>query len=281
MSLAMSRLFSINFCRGKAVSFLAALFVLCLNVAAAGPVQADQAVTPEIQAYCLKKVPDKAKAACQGNQGSAGNSLLDSVMYTASWHCQTIDAADNKKYLCILKKGQDLIRTAVDKNSHPKDAADFRKTLEAVLDKDALASDGSTTYASPDATESLPATPFCGDKDCPIDIPDPATCAAYKNRHPDKPSLEGCDANANAGCNTNSCDIVKKYVNPAIEVLTIGFGLIAAISLIMGGIQYSGSVGDAQKVTAAKTRLKMTVIAIVAYAFLYTFLEFLIPGGIF
>jgi hypothetical protein len=75
--------------------------------------------------------------------------------------------------------------------------------------------------------------------------------------------------------------LVAKYINPAIEVLSISFGLIAVISIIMGGIQYSASGGDAQKVTAAKRRISLTLVAIVSYALLYAFLQFLIPGGLF
>lgn len=79
----------------------------------------------------------------------------------------------------------------------------------------------------------------------------------------------------------NGCDIIAKYVNPAINLLSFIFGLIAVISLVMGGIQYAASTGDPQKVTAAKDRIRNTIIAVAAYFFLYGFLQFLIPGGIF
>jgi hypothetical protein len=104
--------------------------------------------------------------------------------------------------------------------------------------------------------------------------PDQAACA-------NDSTLKGCSTSPNANCGAGSCDIVKKYVNPAIQVATIVFGLIATISIILGGIQYSASAGDSQKVSAAKRRISMTVLAIVAYAFMYTFLQFLVPGGVF
>lgn len=89
-------------------------------------------------------------------------------------------------------------------------------------------------------------------------------------------------ADPNAKCNlANGCDLVAKYVNPTIRLLTYVFALIATISIIMGGIQYAASTGDPQKVTAAKKRITNTIIAIVAYFFLYGFLQFLVPGGIF
>jgi hypothetical protein len=104
--------------------------------------------------------------------------------------------------------------------------------------------------------------------------PDPAACAA-------DPTIKSCAANARAVCNTTNCDLVKKYVNPAIQMLTIAFGLIAVISLVMGGIQYSASGGDPQKVTEAKKRISMTLMAVAAYAFAFAFIQFLVPGGVF
>ncbi len=81
--------------------------------------------------------------------------------------------------------------------------------------------------------------------------------------------------------NSNNCDLVKLYVNPFIKVLTLLVGLVVAASLIMGAVQYTASNGDAQKVAAAKSRISNTLLAFFAYAFLYAFLNFLVPGGIF
>ena len=82
-------------------------------------------------------------------------------------------------------------------------------------------------------------------------------------------------------CNASQCDFVAKYINPAINLFSLSFGLIAVISIILGGIQYSASEGDPQKASAAKNRISNTIIAIFAYLFLYAFLQFLIPGGAF
>jgi hypothetical protein len=81
--------------------------------------------------------------------------------------------------------------------------------------------------------------------------------------------------------NDDGCDLIGKYVNPTINLLSIAFGVIAVISLVMGGIQYAASTGDPQKVTLAKRRIYSTVIAVIAYIFLFSFLQFLVPGGIF
>lgn len=82
-------------------------------------------------------------------------------------------------------------------------------------------------------------------------------------------------------CDDKQCDLVALYVNPAIQLLSITVGLVVAASLIMGGIQYTTSSGDPQKTSAAKGRIQNTLMAFLAYAFLYAFLNFLIPGGLF
>lgn len=106
------------------------------------------------------------------------------------------------------------------------------------------------------------------------DTPDPAACAA-DTAH----AIQGCDPGAT--CDKNNCDFITKYLNPFINLFTIIFGLLAAISLIIGGIQYASSAGDPQKASAAKGRISKTVMAFFAYAFLYGFLQFLVPGGAF
>lgn len=83
------------------------------------------------------------------------------------------------------------------------------------------------------------------------------------------------------GCSPSHCDLIATYLNPVINMLTVAFGVIAVVSLILGGIQYSTSEGDPQKASKAKNRLANTVLAILAYSVLYGFLQFLVPGGFF
>jgi hypothetical protein len=90
-----------------------------------------------------------------------------------------------------------------------------------------------------------------------------------------------CKGDPAVKCTKTNCDLVEKYVNKFIVILSVSFGVIAVASLIAGGIQYSMSAGDSQKVSLAKKRIFNTMVAVVAYLFLYTFLQFLIPGGVF
>lgn len=76
------------------------------------------------------------------------------------------------------------------------------------------------------------------------------------------------------------CDLVTKYLNPFINFMAAFVGVAVVISLIIGGIQYSSSAGDPQKVGAAKNRIRNAIIALVTFLFLYALLNFLIPGGL-
>lgn len=88
-------------------------------------------------------------------------------------------------------------------------------------------------------------------------------------------------APAPSSCSQSSCDLITAYITPAINLFSILFSLVAVISLILGGIQYTTSEGDPQKASKAKNRIANTVFAILAYAMLYGFMQFLVPGGIF
>lgn len=71
------------------------------------------------------------------------------------------------------------------------------------------------------------------------------------------------------------------YVRLAINVLSAGVGVLAVIMLIIGGIQYSSAGGDPQKVKAAKNRITNVIIGLIAYFFLFAFLQWVVPGGFF
>ncbi|HVV66486.1 MAG TPA: pilin [Candidatus Saccharimonadales bacterium] len=107
------------------------------------------------------------------------------------------------------------------------------------------------------------------------------TLKKYKQDHPNAVQCGDSAADPSANCDQNGCDLVKKYVNPTINVLSVIVGLVAVISIVAGAIQYITSTGDPQKTSAAKSRISKTIFALVAYAFLYAFLEFIIPGGVF
>jgi len=77
-----------------------------------------------------------------------------------------------------------------------------------------------------------------------------------------------------------SCGLLTQYVQPFINFLSALVGVAVTISIVIGGIQYGSSAGDSAKVSAAKNRIRNSIIALLAFIFLYTLLNFAIPGGL-
>jgi hypothetical protein len=84
-----------------------------------------------------------------------------------------------------------------------------------------------------------------------------------------------------SGSCTNNPDLIALYLNPAINLFSGLVGVVVVTSIIAGGIQYSSSAGDPQRAAKARGRISNAIIALIAYAFLYMFLQFIIPGGLF
>jgi hypothetical protein len=109
------------------------------------------------------------------------------------------------------------------------------------------------------------------------------TCASCYSA--DKSNCIDCSkvacSDSAVNCSSGGCDLVATYLQPIITVLSGTVGLVVVLSLIIGGVQYSASEGDPQKVSKAKNRISNTIFAFIAYMFLYAFLQFLVPGGIF
>lgn len=66
-----------------------------------------------------------------------------------------------------------------------------------------------------------------------------------------------------------------------IRFLTVGVGLILALSIIIAGIQYTTSGGSAEETQKAKDRIRQTMIALIFYMLISAFAQYLIPGGLF
>lgn len=72
-----------------------------------------------------------------------------------------------------------------------------------------------------------------------------------------------------------------KDINLAINLLSGLVGIIVVIMMIVGGIQYMTAGGNPQSVAVAKKRISNAALSIVALIFMFSFLQWLIPGGIF
>ncbi len=70
-------------------------------------------------------------------------------------------------------------------------------------------------------------------------------------------------------------------LNLAVDFLSGLVGVVVVGVIILGGIQYSMAGDKAEAVSAAKKRIVNGVTALLAFLFIFAFLQWLIPGGIF
>lgn len=93
-----------------------------------------------------------------------------------------------------------------------------------------------------------------------------------------------CDASTDPDkCLSDSSTSSGKIVGILNQGLTILSGAVvisAVIMLIIGGVQYSSAGGNPDGVGAAKKKISNVLIGLLAYVFLYAFLQWLIPGGL-
>jgi hypothetical protein len=94
-----------------------------------------------------------------------------------------------------------------------------------------------------------------------------------------KSDCSGDNISANAEDPDNQCGILD-YLVLFINVLSALVGIVVVGSIIYGGIQYSTAGSDPQKVSAAKNRIRNAIIALIFFIFTYSFLNYLVPGGV-
>ncbi len=78
----------------------------------------------------------------------------------------------------------------------------------------------------------------------------------------------------------DNCGIIG-YIRIITDGLTVIVGIVVVMMLIVGGIQYSSAGSNPQAVTAAKKRISQALFALVIYIFLFAFLQWIVPGGVF
>lgn len=110
-----------------------------------------------------------------------------------------------------------------------------------------------------------------------------AACANHQTGGPEADDAPG-STTLTGDCTdqdlTKNCGIVG-YLLLTINILSGIVGVVVIAMMIAGGIQYSSAGGDPGKVVAAKKRIGNALLALVAYIFLYAFLQWIVPGGIF
>jgi hypothetical protein len=70
-------------------------------------------------------------------------------------------------------------------------------------------------------------------------------------------------------------------IQDIVNVLSAGVAVIVTGVIILGGVQYTIAGDNAQALQSARQRITNGLIALAAFLFIYAFLQWLIPGGIF
>ncbi|NBX97324.1 hypothetical protein EBQ81_00465 [bacterium] len=145
------------------------------------------------------------------------------------------------------------------------------------------------TSANPNATPTTGSTSPLGDFKA---SPDPGKVLEAKNTkicgsgdgNEVKVAFDfGCAGPDYCKNKSNSCSL-----NPIVDIafaifrfLSVGVGLIVIGSIIVAGIQYSASRGNPQATQASIKRITSALIGLVVYIFMFTILNYLVPGGMF
>lgn len=70
-------------------------------------------------------------------------------------------------------------------------------------------------------------------------------------------------------------------LNAVINFVGVGVGVIVVIMVLIGGIQYITAGSNPQAVSAAKKKILNAIVALIAYVLLFSFMQWLLPGGVF
>lgn len=85
---------------------------------------------------------------------------------------------------------------------------------------------------------------------------------------------------ADAAGDAQKIQTIYNWLQTAVNFMSGLVGLVVVISIIYAGIQYSAAGNDPQKVAAAKQRIYNSIFALIAFLFIFVFIQWLIPGGV-
>jgi hypothetical protein len=142
---------------------------------------------------------------------------------------------------------------------------------------------GARVYA---ACQVIPQTKTCTDGSAPVED---ATTTAGSCSNPASPQdiAQSCPNSLGEDCadaGASAClqqSAFAKDLQLIVNVLSAGVGIVVTGMIILGGVQYILAGGNATAVTAARTRITNALIALLAFMFIWAFLNWLIPGGVF
>jgi hypothetical protein len=114
-------------------------------------------------------------------------------------------------------------------------------------------------------------TDFCEDKD---GVNSEAGCGDC-----DAGSSGSFETDCENGLDPSNCEI-SRYLTTFTRVLTALVGIVITIMIVVGGIQYSAARDNPQAVQAAKGHIINALLALLAYIFMFAFLQWIVPGGV-
>lgn len=88
------------------------------------------------------------------------------------------------------------------------------------------------------------------------------------------------DCESGKDLSAGNCQLLKRLLD-FTNALSGIVAIVVVMMIIIGGIQYSAAGGDPKKVAGAKSRIYNAIFAFLAFIFIYSFLQWLIPGGVF
>ncbi len=66
-----------------------------------------------------------------------------------------------------------------------------------------------------------------------------------------------------------------------VNVMTAGVGVLALAGIVYGAVIYTSAGGSPEQIKKARTIFTNVVIGVLAFAGMYTLLQFIVPGGVF
>ena len=81
------------------------------------------------------------------------------------------------------------------------------------------------------------------------------------------------------GCSSQGNGILDLLFG-IIQFLSYGVGIVISASIIIGGLQYIGSQGNADNTNHAINRIRNSLIALLLYIFAYPILNYVLPTAV-
>jgi hypothetical protein len=109
----------------------------------------------------------------------------------------------------------------------------------------------------------------------------PVAVGATNNTCGVETSIISCPKGTDNSSSDTSKTAVWALLIIVIKIMTGGIGVLAIAGIVYGSILYTTAAGSPEQVKKAIEVFRNVVIGIVAYALMFGFLNFIIPGGVF